>query len=170
MQQPIWPQIPLVKMSWKTNVPLDESLVGKALSISSCPAPGCLGWGNVQRHQNAFHRTEEACPVAAHMRKLSQNQNAHRAVLPTSPNPIPHRAQNPVPHPPSGSAPLQTLQSTPMVPKENFYVLPPAPQPVYAHMPFQQLPITEQIKLSYLTWVTTNGNVSTSIIDFAPTQ
>ncbi|CAL2048245.1 unnamed protein product [Caenorhabditis brenneri] len=80
--------------------PLDDNIVGKALSISNCPVPGCLGWGNIQRHQNEFHRTEEACPIASHMRKLSQNE----------------------------------------------------------------------VKLSYLTWVSTNVIVSTSIIDFASAQ
>ncbi|CAI2356175.1 unnamed protein product [Caenorhabditis sp. 36 PRJEB53466] len=88
-------KIPHVQVSWKSAVTLDESLAGAALQVSYCPVPGCLGWGNILRHRNAFHRTEEACPVAAHMRKMRHTMAPNVQVQREAPAPVPLSAQLP---------------------------------------------------------------------------
>ncbi|EGT35898.1 hypothetical protein CAEBREN_11750 [Caenorhabditis brenneri] len=150
-QAPHWDQIPLVKLSWKQLVPLDEKLAGKALSVAVCPVPGCLGWGNVLRQKNAFHRTEEACPVAAHMRQLRNTKDTrHQQLLATPPPPTPQHFVKEV--------------------KEEFQHPPPMPPAMVPPLTFEQLPVTEQIRVAYVTMLSTAGRVSSTTFDFIPQQ
>ncbi|KAF1754527.1 hypothetical protein GCK72_021090 [Caenorhabditis remanei] len=160
-------EIPLVRMSWKTIVPLDENLAGKALSVSMCPVPGCLGWGNVLRHKNAFHRTEEACPVAAHMRKLRQHSRNPHPFMAAPPAPFMATAAPPAPPP----HPTLGLQDVKM---EEDITLPPPPPPPHFTLPPPPIQMpnntpAEPIRLAYITTLSTGGAMSSTMLDFTQT-
>ncbi|KAF1755403.1 hypothetical protein GCK72_021972 [Caenorhabditis remanei] len=162
-------EIPLVRMSWKTIVPLDENLAGKALSVSMCPVPGCLGWGNVLRHKNAFHRTEEACPVAAHMRKLRQHSRNPHPFMATAAPPAPFMATAappaPPPHPTLGLQDVKMEEdiALPPPPPPPHFTLPPPPIQMPNNMP------AEPIRLAYITTLSTGGAMSSTMLDFTQT-